>query len=83
MRGYPKLMPVEREDIQVLHPFLWSRQKDLHERFNEYPHIEDPSNSENVHTRNYIRHEIIPRSFRVNPGLHTTVRNMYMKNSND
>ena len=83
MRGTPKLMPIEREDIQVLRPFLWSRQKELHEKFDEYSHIEDPSNMQYAHTRNYIRHEIVPRAIQVNPGLHSTIRNMYMRQLDD
>jgi len=83
MRGNPRLMPVVREDLEVLHPFLWSRQKEIHEKFREYPHIEDPTNIQPIHVRNYIRHEIIPRALRVNPGLHSTVKNMYMRGTHD
>ena len=83
MRGNPTLMSPVREDIQVLHPFLWTRQQDLHGRFKEYDHIDDPTNAQCTHTRNYIRHEIVPRVLHVNPGLHSTIRNMYMRQLHD
>ena len=77
MRGKPSLMPIEREDVQVVRPFLLTRQKELHTKFSEYTHIEDPTNAQTDYTRNYIRHELVPRIAKVNPGLHTTIKNLY------
>ena len=82
MRGKPNLMPIKRKDMPVIRPFLLSRQSVLHERFCEYPHIEDPTNAQLVHTRNFIRHELVPRSLHVNPGLHSTIRNLYKEKDN-
>tara|TARA_Y100000034_G_scaffold117414_1_gene156821 strand:+ start:3870 stop:4466 length:597 start_codon:yes stop_codon:yes gene_type:complete len=77
MRGNPNLIPIQREDVNVIRPFLLSRQRELHKKFREYPHIEDPSNKETVHTRNFIRHEIVPKVLKINPGLHNTIKNLY------
>ena len=82
MRGNPKLIPIQRQDMDVLRPFLLARQSELHSKFSEYPHIEDPTNKETVHTRNFIRHEIVPKALRVNPGLHNTIKNLYKRQEN-
>ena len=76
-RGNPNLIPIQREGVKVIRPFLLSRQRTLHDKFCEYPHIEDPTNVEIVHTRNFIRHEIVPRMLKINPGLHNTIKNLY------
>ena len=77
LRGNPSLTPIVRNDIPVLRPFLLSDPQDLHTHFGEYPHIEDPSNQITHFTRNFIRHEMLHRAERVNPGIYTTIRNMY------
>ena len=79
LRGNPTLISPVREDIPALRPFIMSHPDDLHTRFREYPHIEDPSNASLKFTRNFIRHEILHRAQRVNPGLYTTIKNMYEK----
>jgi len=78
-RGKPALIPTKRDDIPVIKPFVMTDPNDLHRHFCEYPHIEDPTNSTIDYTRNYIRHELVPRAKRVNPGLNTTIRNLYKK----
>lgn len=83
LRGNPALISPVREDIPVLRPFITSRPEDLHSHFCKYEHVQDPSNSQTVYTRNYIRHEILPKTLRVNPGIYTTIRNMYDRMSND
>lgn len=83
LRGNPALIAPVREDIPVLRPFITSHPEDLHSHFCKYEHIQDPSNNQTVHTRNYIRHEILPKTLRVNPGIYTTVRNMYDRTNND
>ena len=77
MRGNPSLIPVCREDINVIRPFLSTKQHDFHQRCKLYPHVEDPTNAQTVHTRNYIRHEVVPKALKVNPGLFRTVANLY------
>ena len=39
-------------------------------------HLGD-ANAQTVHTRNYIRHEVVPKALKVNPGLFRTVANLY------
>jgi tRNA(Ile)-lysidine synthase TilS/MesJ len=81
LRGNPTLTPVIREDIPVLRPFLLTAPNQLWDRFIEYPHIEDPTNILDSHARNIIRNNIMQDALRINPGLFTTVKNLYEKNS--
>tara|TARA_B100000131_G_scaffold102069_1_gene99073 strand:+ start:18332 stop:18934 length:603 start_codon:yes stop_codon:yes gene_type:complete len=83
LRGNPALIAPTRKDIPVIRPFITSHPDDLHTHFNEYKHIEDPSNKSTKFTRNFIRHEILHRAERVNPGLYTTIKNMYERHDND
>lgn len=75
-RGNPSLMPVEKPNSNIIRPFLLSRKKDLH-WFERFSHIEDPSNDTTKFARNFIRKEILPLATHVNPGIETTVRNLY------
>ena len=81
LRGNPSLIAPIRDDIPVLRPFITSPPDDLHHHFNAYEHIEDPSNKDLKFTRNFIRHEMLHRAERVNPGIYTTIRNMYERNT--
>lgn len=74
LHGQPKVIPHERNNI--LRPFLttpkhefvrWCQRKGI-------SWCEDLSNQDLKYMRNYIRHEIVPRAFQVNPGLDTVVR---------
>lgn len=79
LRGNPSLIAPERSDIPAIRPFIIAHPDDLHDRFNAYPFVEDPSNKETDHTRNFIRHKMLGLAQRVNPGLYTTVKNMYKR----
>ena len=83
LRGNPTLISAIREDVPVYRPFIMSHPSDLHKHFSSYEHIEDPTNATTKYTRNFIRHEMLPRAERVNPGLYTTIRNMYERFLND
>ena len=76
LRGRPSLMPIRKPNSNIIRPFLLSPKKSLH-RFSKFSHIEDPSNAHIVHARNYIRKNIMPHAKKVNPGIETTVRNLY------
>ena len=74
LHGQPKVIPHQRNNI--LRPFLttpkyefvsWCKRKGI-------SWCEDTSNRDTKYMRNYIRHEIVPRAFQVNPGLDTVVR---------
>ena len=77
LRGKPSLITPVREDIPVIRPFITTHPNDLHSHFNAYEYVEDPSNAELRHTRNFIRHEMLDDAVRVNPGLYTTIKNLY------
>jgi len=81
LRGNPNLTPIIRNDIPVLRPFLLTHPNDLHNHFGGYPHIEDPTNSTDEHARNIIRNDLVPTALRVNPGLFTTVKNLYERDN--
>ena len=76
LRGNPNLMPVKKPNSNIIRPFLLSKKDDLH-RFDRFEHIEDPSNRSVKYARNFVRKEILPLAEQVNPGLETTVRNLY------
>ena len=77
LRGNPNLIPIKREEPNIIRPFLLTPKKEIHKSLFEYSHIEDPSNASVDFARNYIRHELSSRCMNVNPGLRTTVRKMY------
>jgi len=76
LRGNPRLTPVIREDIPVIRPFLLTHPSDLH-RQGSYPHIQDESNYTDAYSRNIIRNNILEHAERINPGLYTTIKNLY------
>ena len=80
LHGQPKVIPHLRNNI--VRPFLttpkrefvnWCKRKDI-----EW--CEDTSNQDVKYMRNYIRHEIVPRALKVNPGLSTVVKKIVEKN---
>ena len=80
MHGHPRLIPSQRG--RYLRPFLgtrkvifeeWCDRKGVH-------FINDPSNTDLTFMRNYIRHEIVPRALRVNPGLPKVLRKKIKNN---
>lgn len=74
LNGNPKLIPSHRGNY--LRPFLETRKavfEDWCDR-KEVPFHYDNSNSNVKFTRNYIRHELMPKALRVNPGLHKVLR---------
>jgi tRNA(Ile)-lysidine synthase len=76
LRGKPGLMPVKKPKSNIMRPFLLSSKSDLH-RFDKFDFIEDPSNQSLKHARNVIRHKMRPVVQMINPGIETTVRNLY------
>ena len=74
LHGTPRLIP-SRRDI-YLRPFLETRKAVFEDWCDRkgVPYIEDPSNADTRFMRNYIRHEIMPKALRVNPGLHKVLR---------
>ena len=72
--GNPKLIPHKRG--KYLRPFLLNKKTSLEEwcRRKNVPYITDPSNSNVVHRRNFIRRNIVPDVLLVNPGIHTVIK---------
>ena len=74
LHGDPRLIPSIRG--RYLRPFLGTRKavfEDWCDR-KEVPYVVDPSNADISFMRNYIRHEVLPRALRVNPGLSKVLR---------
>ena len=76
LRGFQSVIPYNRGN--VIRPFLlteksefekWCKQKSI-------PFIEDKSNYCLDYSRNRIRHQIIPQSLKINPGLKTVVKKL-------
>lgn len=74
LRGFESVIPYRREN--VIRPFLLNEKNEFIKWcYNkEVPFIEDESNYSLDHTRNRIRHNIVPESLKVNPGLKTIIR---------
>jgi len=72
LHGTPKLIPWTRNN--VIRPFLLTKKEELIRwcirSGHLVPHLEDPSNKDTKYMRNFIRHELVPKALRVNPGLH-------------
>jgi|TARA_R110001583_G_scaffold21333_12_gene81071 tRNA(Ile)-lysidine synthase len=78
--GESKLIPSQRG--RYLRPFLITRKVVLEEWCDRksVSYVTDPSNMDNSYMRNYIRHEIVPRTLRVNPGLPKVLRKKVLNN---
>jgi tRNA(Ile)-lysidine synthase len=79
LNGNPNLIPSKRGNY--LRPFLETRKamfEDWCDRKN-VPFHYDSSNEDTRFMRNYIRHELIPKALRVNPGLHKVLRRKIRK----
>jgi tRNA(Ile)-lysidine synthetase-like protein len=74
MHGISKLIPYNHAN--VFRPFLLTRKETLKEWCvnKNVPWLEDPSNIETEHMRNYIRHTMMPHVLHVNPGIFKTIR---------
>lgn len=81
LRGNSQLIPVERNNPHIIRPFLITEKNKIHKKLNKFPHIEDPSNENTCFARNYIRHKLGPLCLNVNPGIKTTIRNLYLKDN--
>lgn len=73
LNGEGKLIPFQNENI--IRPFRLNRKQVFIDWCNNkhVKWIEDESNVDLRHIRNYIRHELIPKALVVNPGLHKVV----------
>ena len=74
MHGTGKIIPHSRNN-RIVRPFRLTRKRDLQlwASLNNVPHIEDDSNNNLCYTRNYVRHKLMPRILKVNPGIHKVI----------
>ena len=80
LHGEGKLIPNINIKTNVIRPFLLNKKEQLVNYLikNGIPFIQDPSNSNNSHMRNYIRNTLMPQALIVNPGLAKTIMKKYL-----
>lgn len=80
LRGRPRIIPYRNEQYNIIRPFLRTPRKAILEwaKHNEVKWIEDPSNKDSKHDRNYVRNEMMPYIKRLSPGIETIVERMVM-----
>lgn len=76
LRGFQSVIPYSKKNI--IRPFLLNDKSNFIDwcQKNSVPYIEDESNDCLDYSRNRIRHNIVPESMIVNPGLKSVVRKM-------
>lgn len=64
--------------IRVIRPLICASKKEITDYCGEngIEYIFDSTNNDTAYTRNYIRHEILPRFYRINPSFLETVAGM-------
>ena len=83
IRGNPKLIPIQRDNPNIIRPFLFATKTELH-KFCTGNFIQDPSNFDTKYSRNNIRHNLIGISKQINPGIEKTILKLYKEsNKND
>ena len=78
LHGNPKLIP--SKDDKVLRPFLLTEKSQFidYANKNHLIPVGDPYNFNNSLTRNYIRANIMPHAYVVNPGLKKVIKKKYL-----
>ena len=79
LHGDPRLIPSQRG--RYLRPFLATRKAVFEEWCDrkDVPYVIDPSNRDISYMRNYIRHELMPKALRINPGFPKVLRKKIKK----
>lgn len=75
LHGQSKLIPYKREP-NIYRPFLMTEKSSIkkYAKSRNLKWVDDPGNSHQFYTRNYIRHKIMPHALHVNPGIRKTIR---------
>jgi len=78
LHGVPRLIPSTRGN--VVRPFLVTPKSDILSWASRrgLTWAEDPSNADTKHSRNLIRHVIVPQALKVNPGLRKVIKKKYL-----
>ena len=81
MHGTAKVIPYRRN--RVIRPFLKTPKSELISwaKRNNVPWIDDTTNSDTKYMRNYVRHNVVPHAYKVNPGLPKVVSRFISVNS--
>jgi tRNA(Ile)-lysidine synthase len=69
-------------NVNVIRPFRTTRKSEFVDwcRRKQLAWYEDPTNANpQFAVRNYIRHMMVPAAMKVNPGIHTTIRNKLLQ----
>lgn len=76
LRGFQSVIPYNR--LNVIRPFLLNEKRVFEDWCvnKKVDFIQDESNFSTYHSRNRIRHNIVPEALIVNPGLKTVVKKM-------
>lgn len=74
LHGSSSLIPYNRGN--VIRPFLLNTKHELEEwaRRKSVEFIQDESNNDLHHIRNYIRHKLVPHALVINPGIRTMIK---------
>lgn len=72
--GNPKLIPYRRQN--VIRPLLLTSFDEIKAWAirNNVRYVEDKSNQNTCHLRNYVRHVVMPHILHINPGIHKMIR---------
>ena len=75
LHGQCKLIPARRGK-NIYRPFLMTSKKVIKDYAARkgVDWVEDPSNKQGKHMRNYVRHRIMPHILHINPGIRTMIR---------
>jgi len=85
LRGFQSVIPYYGKSINIIRPFLLN-EKSVFTKWcddKKVPFIQDDSNDCLDHSRNRIRHQIVPEALLVNPGLKTVVKKMVEKRKDE
>lgn len=74
LHGNPKVIPLWKGN--VARPLLLTEKSKLIDycKRKNVPWIEDESNNDTKFTRNFIRHQLLPHAYKVNPGLRKVIK---------
>tara|TARA_R100001443_G_scaffold97326_1_gene104204 strand:- start:342 stop:602 length:261 start_codon:yes stop_codon:yes gene_type:complete len=75
LHGTAKLIPYQRGE-KIFRPFLLTEKSKIRDYAlrHKLDWIEDPSNENVTHKRNYVRHVMMPHVLKINPGIKKVVR---------
>ena len=78
--GWGGMMGIPFKNGNIIRPMLLSVREEIanYAIENEIPYREDSSNATDKYTRNYIRHQIVPKFIAINPGFLQTSKNQWI-----